>query len=129
MRRRTMLWLPLAAVVGGAAVGCSDPTPIGREPIPVSYVYPQTGDTSGRRWVAEGAGGANSSDPQLTIEQGADAVLLSMTAWNSGTAGQPVREIAILLPVEFTLTEPLGARQFQNPEGQRIEHMDKPPGR
>ena len=124
-----MLCLPVASIAGAVLVGCSDPVPIGRETIPISYVYPQTGDMTGRRWVAEGAGGANSSDPQLTIELRTDAIVLTMTAWNSGIPGEPVPDIAMLMPVEFTLTESLGTRQFENPEGRTIERMEKPPGR
>ncbi|MGD8214223.1 hypothetical protein [Aestuariimicrobium sp. Y1814] len=137
MRRREVLLLPagvLGAGVLGAGVlgsgvlaGCSR-GPIGRERISVSVVHPKDGDSTGVHWTVDGVGGVSSSEPELSVDEGDETVVLSMTAWNSARPGDAQVALGVILPVEFSLAAPLGRRRFVDDNGETVL-VQKPPGR
>ena len=118
----------MGSVTAPVVVGCSR-GPIGRQSIPVTTVYPQDPQgEQGLTWIAEGVGGISHSDPELAVEEHADRIVLTMTAYNS--AGPNDNQVAIgkVLPLEFTLEEPRGSRRFVNDQGETIQVLPKAPG-
>lgn len=127
MRRRELLLVAIGSVTAPVVVGCSR-GPIGRQSIPVTTVYPQDPQgEQGLTWIAEVVG-ISHSDPELAVEEHADRIVLTMTAYNS--AGPNDNQVAIgkVLRLEFTLKELRGSRRFVNDQGETIQVLPEPPG-
>lgn len=120
--------MAIGSVTAPVVVGCSR-GPIGRQSISIANVYPKDPQgEQGRAWIAEGVGGISHSDPELAVEEHADRIVLTMTAYNS--AGPNDNQVAIgkVLRLEFTLEEPRGSRRFVNDQGETIQVLPKAPG-
>lgn len=127
MRRRGLLLVAMGSVTA-PVVGCSR-GPIGRQSIPVTTVSPQgPSEEQGRAWIADGTGGISHSDPELSVEEHPDRIVLTMTAYNSARPNDNQVAIGKVLPLEFTLEEPRGSRRFVNDQGETIQVLPKPPG-
>lgn len=128
MKRREVLLVATGSVASIALAGCSR-GPIGRQSIPVTTVYPQKPqDLQGRTWMAEGVGGVSHSEPQLTVEEHDDRIVLTMTAYNSARPGDSQIALGKLLRVEFSLKEPRAGRGFVNEKGEAVLVLPELPG-
>ena len=123
MRRRTVLVLPVG-VLAGTITGCTRDFSR-REDLPVMNIYPQ--DAVGLRWLAEGVGGPNHSDPVLTVDEQDAQIVLGMTAFTDVDPDAPQPAIAQLLRIEFTLRKPKGSRVFRNLSGESVQVLPTPP--
>ena len=128
MRRRELVLTAMGCGAGLVIAGCSQ-GPIGRQSIPVTTVYPQDPQgEQGRAWIADGTGGISHSDPELSVEEHPDRIVLTMTAYNSARPNDNRVAIGKAMRLEFALKEPRGSRRFVNDLGETIQVVPKPPG-
>ena len=128
MKRRELLLVTSGSVAGLVLAACAR-EPIGRQAIPVTTVYSQEPKgLQGSAWIAEGVGGVSHSEPQLTVEEHEDRVVLTMTAYNSARPGDSQIALGKLLRVEFTLKEPRAGRRFVNEKGETVQVLPELPG-